>query len=77
MNVEATLQRLERKIDRLMNPKPKWVKASIITELTGWDNQAMRRARVHDLISYKKDANGYWYDLNSLHQLLIKKKETA
>lgn len=75
MSIEATLQRIERKLDRLSNPKPKWVRASIITELTGWNNQKMRSARINDLIVYKKEENSYWYDLNSLHPLLIKKKQ--
>lgn len=78
MSLEILLQKIDRKLDHLMiNPrdlKPKWVKSSIITDLTGWTNSQMRQARDNDLITWKTDSNGYWYDLNTLHPYLIKKQ---
>lgn len=72
MSNESTLLRIERKLDK---PKPKWVPAFVITDLTGWNSSKMRTARNHDLIEYKSDGkSGYLYNLSSLHPYLIKKQ---
>jgi len=75
MDQIAHIKRLEKKIDALMKAseyKPRWVRASVITQLTGWNNQKMHQARKNMLIDWK-DENGLWYDLNSVNPLLIKK----
>lgn len=63
-----------RRLDNLARKSAKWVRASVITDLTGWDGQGMRRARENGSIEFEKRADGYWYDLNSLHPYLIKTK---
>lgn len=68
------LKRVDHKLTVLLN-KPKketWVKAQTIKELTGWDDEAMRRARNSGLVKFKKD-NGFFYCLESIPELLIKK----
>lgn len=73
-SVETRIAYLEREINKLKTrnaAKPKWVRVSVITELTGWNKEKMRQARDNNLIEWKTD-DGFWYDLNSLHPLLIK-----
>lgn len=64
------LTRIERMLSE--SKKERWVKARIITGLTGWDNNKMRQARNGGAIKWKRDRDGIWYDLNSLHPNLIK-----
>lgn len=73
-SLEAQLQRIERKLDQLNNPKPKWVKSTVIIELTGWNKDRMASARNNNELTWKKDSTGFWYDLNSLHPYLVKVK---
>lgn len=57
----------------LVKPKSRWVRASIVVQLTGWNSGKMRSARESGAIDWKKDKDGsLWYDLNSLHPALIK-----
>jgi hypothetical protein len=77
MSIDATLQRIERKLkqlEKLNTPKPKWVRASEVMRVTGWTAEEMRRARQHEEIDYMYlPDNTFKYDLNSLHPLQIKK----
>lgn len=68
---EATLQRIERKLDKQAKPKKQWVKVGVVTKATGWDHEKMRQARENNYIDYKRE-NGFWYDLNSLLPHFIK-----
>ncbi|MDI3319963.1 hypothetical protein [Pinibacter soli] len=77
------LDRIERKLSMQNQQQAKaktvtWVKAHIITTLTGWDNQAMRRARQQNLINYRRldEVNGYEYELESLNSIFIKNQHT-
>lgn len=77
MSIETQILEIKsqtRQIINLLNkPKPYWVKASTITELTSWDANKMRRAREQKLIEWKKTKEGFFYNLNSVHPYLIKK----
>ncbi len=54
--------------------KAYWVKAVWIMEVTGWNKEQMRRAREQNMITWRHtDIDGFQYDLNSIHPLLIKK----
>lgn len=74
--------RLERKIDALTrmmkeHQRPKWVKASAITSITGWNFKKMQQARENGYIDWEKREKGdgcheYWYDINSLNEKFIK-----
>jgi hypothetical protein len=78
MSLEATLARIEKKLDAILKTKECWVSAHKVTELTGWNNQSMRRARVNGTIKYKQDAQGrYRYDITSLAPALLKNKTEA
>jgi hypothetical protein len=74
MSVEARLQRMERKLDALNNPKPKWVRSRVITELTGWTPRRLQTARDNSEISFKCEGDKYLYDLNTLHPYFIKRQ---
>jgi hypothetical protein len=78
---------LDRKIDRLntklttllserKEEKLTWVKSTIITRLTGWNSEDMRRARNYEYVKFKKDRNGFWYALESLNPALYEKSAT-
>lgn len=67
---------LHRKVDLLneQRQKPKWVKSSIISNVTGWRQEKLRQAREKGYIKFEtrkevkgdKIVNAFWYDLNSL-----------
>lgn len=73
------LERLEKRLERIerhLNVKPKktWVKAGIIQELTLWDKEGMRRARMNGLVEQRKGSNGIEYLLESIHPSFLKKQ---
>ncbi len=72
------LERMDRKITMLhkMQKEAKvetWVKASVITGLTGWNNEKMRQARLNGHVKYKEQDGKFFYLLESLNHLFIKK----
>lgn len=75
----SDLARIERKINQIIKlleqkQKPMWVKASVITGLTGWTKDKMNKARENGYIDWKKDEEtGFWYDLHSLSEKFIKR----
>lgn len=74
MNIEATLRRLERKIDRQNNPRPVWVKVSFVKDLTGWEGDKLNDAVDQGLVIRRKDKRGFWYNASSIPQIFIIKK---
>jgi hypothetical protein len=64
--------RLERKIDKLLKitqPKKVWVKAGVITSMTIFNNnEKMREARDNGYVEFEKREDGFWYNLNSVHE---------
>jgi len=65
------------KQNEMKKSKPKWVKARDIAELTGWDNNRIRRARENNVIIFKVIDGERMYDLNSLPHLFIKSINTS
>lgn len=79
----SEVARLERKIDKITRlleskQKPMWVKASVITGLTGWTKDQMNVARENRYVDFKVDEKEgkkeFWYDLNSLNEKFIKQR---
>lgn len=71
---QKTIQILEKMVRIVSDWKQKktiWVKVSEVKKLTGWSKERLRRARINQEIEWKKK-NGMWYNINSLHPLLIK-----
>jgi hypothetical protein len=68
------LDRIERKLDLLLSEKrkKKLVKATVITELTGWDANRMRKARRNNDLHWEKKDGSIVYDLNSLDKKFLK-----
>lgn len=63
------LQRLEKKIDTLVETETKavWVKVGFVREKTGWRNEKMRQARQQGLIEWKVcDDGGFLYNIKSV-----------
>jgi hypothetical protein len=53
--------------------QPKWVRASVIADLTGWNGDRLKQARIDGSIESRRDKNGtIWYDMNSLHPYHLK-----
>lgn len=49
-----------------------WVKASVISTITGWDKYSMRTARENGYVKYLKNAPnkpGFWYLLESVNPI--------
>lgn len=75
-----TLARLERKIDKALERlyRPVWVKASVITGLTGWNFKKMQQARENGYIEWeereKDGVTQFWYNLHSLDSKFIQQR---
>lgn len=74
MTLTGHYKAIIRRLDQYCKPKPHWVKATVITELTGWNSGKMLQARGNGSLVFKKEGNTYWYDLNQLNPLFIKNK---
>lgn len=75
--IKSLLKRVDSKLTALLN-KPKketWVKAGIITDLTGWKGKKLSEARKEKLIQVKEVGTGtgkYVYLIESLNPVFIK-----
>lgn len=70
----VTIERLIRDIlkERKVQ-KETWVKASTVMELTGWDREAMRRARRNNFVKVKKEkGSSIYYSLESIPTVFLK-----
>jgi hypothetical protein len=81
LSTEARISKLERAVDRLeriiqsMTPrKETWVGPTVITNLTAWDGEGMRRARRNGSVKYRRNpkTNGYQYLASSIPERLLK-----
>jgi hypothetical protein len=81
LSTEERISRLERTVDRIermlknMTPKKEaWVGPTVITNLTGWDGEGMRRARRNGSVKYRRNpkTNGYQYLASSIPERLLK-----
>lgn len=75
------IRRVERLDARVSNSTTKptkqtWVKVKTVQDVTGWNRQQLRGARVNKTIVYKKNETGIWYLLESIPEILLKKKVT-
>lgn len=73
----SEIARLEKKVDEIRRmvsdmKKPFWVKAQVITSVTGWNYKKMEQARENGYVEFKKKDNGYWYNLNSINAVFLK-----
>lgn len=74
MTTEQRLDRLEREVRQLKRKSPHWTTAKTIMKLTGWDKYRLNRARKNEEIQFKKKNGSIRYDLDTLHESLIKKQ---
>lgn len=76
-DVIARLYRIERILSKLTPvgsvPKRTWVKVSVITELTGWRYKSLQKARENGLIRFKIEDDCFFYLLESIPEMFIKK----
>jgi hypothetical protein len=74
MTAVQRLQRLEKKIDTLVDveTKPCWVKVGFVRAKTGWRNEKMRQARQQGLIEYiRTNDGGFMYNIKSLDPIFF------
>lgn len=72
----ANQERIDRKLSLLVQEKNKvrWVRAPVISKMTGWDKNGMRRARENRYVVYKEDEDGkFLYNPDSIHPIHLKK----
>jgi hypothetical protein len=75
LDVQRRILRIERNLVTL-NRKSTWLSATWVTDLTGWDGEKMRQARVQNIIEYRrKKTGGYEYKLESIPEIFIIKKQ--
>lgn len=73
--IKQEFNRLNAKLNTLMGSSKKetWVKVGFVTDLTGWDREKLRQARDQGLIEFKKTKDGWFYKLESIPEVFIKK----
>jgi hypothetical protein len=55
-------------------PKGTWIKAKEVKDITGWNKEKMRKARLLGWIEWEKNEQlGFIYNLHSIPKELIKK----
>jgi hypothetical protein len=74
MELEERVKKLERLVKELTTQKKTWVKSPVITKLTGWDQEGMRVARRNGYVKWEKKKDGFWYLLESINEVFIKKE---
>lgn len=64
---------LNRYVDyeRTAKRKETWVKVGIIRQLTGWDKEKMRNARLFGTVVFKKEGGVFFYLVESVAPQLI------
>ena len=78
MTTEQHILRIDRKLTALLSTKQTWVTAQEISKLTGWDGNALRRARGRKYLEYKqKTAKSFVYLLESLPNQFIRHGSTV
>ena len=73
-STERYLKRIDEKLTTLLSQAPKktWVGPGIITDLTGWDREGLRKARRNNVIETRSKDNRIEYYLESLPKVFIK-----
>ncbi|MHA4844468.1 hypothetical protein ACX0G7_09900 [Flavitalea antarctica] len=77
-DLKKYLDRINQKVSLILENQNKetWVSVGWIHDLTGWDNQRMRRARDQGIIKWKKDGTHFLYLLESIPpQFIINQHE--
>jgi hypothetical protein len=60
--LEQRVERIERMLKEWQPKKEQWVGPTVITAMTGWSSEDMRRARRNGSITYRrKKSGGYEY----------------
>ncbi len=78
MTTEQHILRIDRKLTALLSTKQTWVTAQEISKLTGWDGNALRRARERKYLEYKqRTAKSFVYLLESLPNQFIRHGSTV
>lgn len=58
-----------------LNKPSAWAKPGFVTSITNWDGEKLRQARDQGLIQYEKREDGFWYNLDSIPERLLIKKQ--
>ena len=69
---DRKFEKIERMLENVKQTKITLVKSGFIKELTGLDKEGMRRARENNLITQVKNQSGIFYELETIHQVILK-----
>lgn len=61
----------------MSSSRPKWVSGFWIKQVTGWDGEKMKIVRRDNLIEWRMTEKGYEYNINSVPQAFIIKKQAV
>jgi hypothetical protein len=60
--LEMRVERLEKQLAQMQPKKEQWVGPTVITSITGWNKEEMRKARRNGSVTYRrKKTGGYEY----------------
>jgi hypothetical protein len=68
---EKRITRLEKLITSMQPKQEQWVGATVITGLTGWNREQMRKARRNGSVKYKRKGDSYVYLIQSIPEHFI------
>jgi uncharacterized protein YbgA (DUF1722 family) len=70
---EKLMREINKKLDQLLDTKlKKWVSASEVMKITGWNKDQLRNKRDQGLIEYERNGrNGWKYLLETVPQLKV------
>lgn len=77
-NIEREIRSINEKLSainvflRQQEPKKTWVSASVISDLTGWDKNYLKKARRYDMVEAKKTGRFYEYCIESINPVYLK-----
>ena len=84
MSLDPELKRAFEKLHRELKAiaasqkKETWVSPGFVTDLTGWNSEKLRQARVQKIVECKRSAgNGWLYKLESIPEQFIIKKQAS
>jgi hypothetical protein len=60
--LEMRVERLEKQLAQMQPKREQWVGPTVITSITGWDHEEMRKARRNGSVTYRKRKNGKGYE---------------
>ena len=79
--IKRDVKRINEKLTNLLKKtdtrKVTLVKVGVIRELTKLDKECLRRARENNLLTQVKRPDGIWYELETVHPVILKQSHAT